>query len=184
MIILGAQDKKQTKLPGTGQMHPESDEEKTPGYRQPKEKVDEEDKDEKETTRKPHKRDNTHQQQVGMEGEDSVIRLDKQTEGRQEKHLSIIVKVDKLGSSVPMMDIVTETNPWILYVNEQNPLYDQKIRTASIKEYKQHTAEQYAMLCMKIKQEQGKLPATMGLNEFKEELEKHTLAVLGADPTG
>jgi hypothetical protein len=80
-----------------------------------------------------------------------------------------------------MMDIVTEVRPWVLLVNTQNPLYDQKIRTASVKEYKQHTAEQYAMLYMKIKQEKNELPATMGLDEFKKELEKHTLAILESE---
>jgi len=31
---------------------------------------------------------------------------------------------------------------------------------------------------MKIKQEQGELPGTMSLDEFKKELEKYTLAIL------
>jgi hypothetical protein len=179
-IVSGTQEKKKTKYPGTGNINPKLDEEKTPGYRQPKEKGEDEEKDEKEKERrKQHERDNTNQQQVGVEGTDAVIRLNNQIGDKQERHPPITVKVDGLGPNIPMMDIVTEVRPWVLYVNTQNPLYDQKIRTANVKEYKQHTAEQYAMLCMKIKQEQGELPTTMGLDEFKKELEKHTLAILG-----
>lgn len=179
MIVSGEQDTKKTKHPGTGHTHPELYEEKTPGYRQSTERGEDDDKDEKEReTRKSHERDNSHQQQVGVEGTDNVIRLNNQTGDKQERALPITIKMDGLGPSIPMMDIVTEVRPWVLYVNTQNPLYDQKIRTASAKEYRQHTAEQYAMLCMKIKQEQGELPGTMSLDEFKKELEKYTLAIL------
>ena len=182
MIVSGTQEKKKTKDSGTGHINPELDEEKTLGYRPPNEKGQDVNKDEKEKEpRKQHERDNTNQQQVGVEGTDPVIRLNNQTGDKQERYPPITVKVNGLGPNIPMMDIVTEVRPWILYVNTQNPLYDQKIRNASVKEYKQHTAEQYAMLCMKIKQEKNELPATMGLDEFKKELEKHTLAILGSE---
>jgi hypothetical protein len=179
-IISGAQDKKKIKQPGTGHINPGLDEDKTPGYRQAKEKEGDEYINEKEKeTRKPHTRDNTHQQQVGVQGTDNVMRVNNHTDYKQERHPLITFDVKEFGPDIPLMEIVTETDPWVLYINKQNPLYDQKIRTARrINEYKQHTAEQYAMLCMKIKQEQGKLPSTMGLDEFKKELEKHTLAIL------
>ena len=100
---------------------------------------------------------------------------------QQERHPPLTVKVDRLGPNSPLMEIVTELRPWVLYVNTQNPLYDKKIRTASPKEYKQHTAEQYAMLGMKIKQEKNELPPTMGLEEFRNELEKLTLVILESE---
>ena len=182
IIVSGTQEKKKTKHPGTGHINPELDEEKTLGYRQPNEKGEDVDKDEKEKERrKKHERDNTNQQQVGVEGTDAVKRLNNQTDDKQERHPPLTVKVDGLGPNSPMMDIVTEVKPWVLYVNTQNPLYDKKIRTASVKEYKQHTAEQYAMLCMKIKQEQNELPATMGLDEFRMEIEKLTLVILESE---
>jgi len=134
MIVSGEQDTKKTKHPGTGHTHPELYEEKTPGYRQSTERGEDDDKDEKEReTRKSHERDNSHQQQVGVEGTDNVIRLNNQTGDKQERALPITIKMDGLGPSIPMMDIVTEVRPWVLYVNTQNPLYDQKIRTASEK---------------------------------------------------
>jgi hypothetical protein len=181
-LVSGTHEKKKTKDPGTGHINPELDEEKTPGYRQPNGMVESVDKEEKEKeTHKHHKRDNTNQQQVGINGTDSVIRLNNQTDHKQQMHQPISVKVDKFGQDSPMMDIVTEVKPWVLLINTQNLLYDKKIRTASIKEYKQHTAEQYAMLFMKIKQEQNELPTTMGLDEFRTEIEKLTLDILGSE---
>lgn len=176
-LVQGSRNEKPAKRSGTGHIRPERNEEQTPGYPEPKPK-----QRHKLIKLRRHRRDNTHQQFVGLFGVQRVMRND-HTDQKQEKNPPIVFKKQRLGRDVALLDLVMDVNPgnpWVLYINTGNPLYLQKFSSPhrNRKEFVQRMAEQLAMVRMQCLQYLGKLHTPMELEEFRRELEKNTALVL------
>lgn len=173
-IVQGTRNKKPAKNRDTGHIRPEQSEDQTPGYPEPNPK-----QGVINGIRRPHERDNTHQQFVGLFGIQRVVRVNDHTDQKQEKNPPIIFKKQRLGKDVPLLDLATEVRPWVLYINKDNRLYNQKIAAPlRRKEFLQRMAEHFAMIRMQILQKQGKLPKITQLFEFRVELERQAATVL------
>jgi hypothetical protein len=132
--------------------------------------------------RKQHIRDNTNQHQVGMAGEEDVMRAGQEPNNRQTRQPPLDFQKGPYGAEYPLLDLYFEENPWTVCINTDHPLYHHKYKIRGT-ERKHRLAEEVAMMLMKHAQYEGKIPNDKDLTfvDFRKYLEKYTVQVLNQE---